>query len=815
MREFLKETTPVNILTVNFDFDTNTVFQKLFSSTPYVVQASTNDENLLREIQQCHPDLILLKHDIAGIDRAFEHIRAIKNHLASRDIPVAVIGTPNDDTDRIRSYEAGAVDYIVEPFLENELRIRVINHISNARDRNSLKALTKELEQRVSERTAELVENEERLAFVLEGSQQGFWDWNIQTGEVKRNENWAKMLGYKSILEFENNTKTWTDKIHPDDRETAWAAITDHLNGRSSHYRVEYRMLTKNGEIKWILDQAKIVKRDSDGKPLRMSGTHTDITERKLTENKIRHQSNILEMIYKHTHDCIVLLDKHFNFIQVNEAYAKACARDVSEFPGHNHFEFYPSILIYTFENVVKSKAPFHILARPFDFPDHPEWGTTYWDLSLIPILDRSGEVEFLLFTLKDVTSRVLAEHEKEQLQTQLQQAQKMETIGQLTGGIAHDFNNILGAILGFAELSEHRLSFIQDNQLEQYNKQILTAAEKGRDLVSSMLAFGRNNTGGLRAIDGATQLNEVATLMRSTIPKSVSINLDIAPNVPPLLTNAVQLHQVLTNLIINGYHASGEHGKLTLSIGGPIEVQGVCASCHQSFSGKYNEIDVCDNGVGISEENIKHIFEPFFTTKPTGKGSGMGLPMVHGIVHSCGGHILVESEKNTGSTFRLLFNVAQSEIEPDILDKATPSKMNARKNRILVVDDETSVMVFVQELLKFAGYNVEAFSNPLTALDRFTSSPHSFDLLITDQTMPGITGVDLVQHILSLRPELPVVLCTGFSERVTEETAHQFGITKFLKKPVPSTLLLKTIAELLNKSNDVSTQQKLVLSDQ
>jgi len=520
----------------------------------------------------------------------------------------------------------------------------------------------------------------ERLNMVLEGSEQGFWDWNIETGEVQRNDRWAELLGYTSIDEFEANTDSWTDNIHPDDRETAWNAINDHLKGLSSAYKLEYRMLTKGGGVKWTLDQAKIVERDASGKPLRMCGTHTDITERKKVEQ------------------------------------------------------------------------------------------------------------------------------EKENLQNQLQHAQKMESIGQLTGGVAHDFNNLLAAILGYTELSISQFATDPESKLSKYLYEILHAGERGRDLVTEMLAYACSSPTKLQPVDGVSLIQEVTKLLRSTLPASLVVDINVADDVSQLLADPVWLHQVMTNLIINAHHAIGERGTIGINLSRPHEVEGVCSSCFQQFSGEFIEISVRDDGAGIPQDQIDKIFVPFFTTKQVGSGSGMGLPMVHGIMHSCGGHILVETKQGVGTNFRLLFSPALTETIEKAESKVVLPASSDKNKCIMVVDDETGITGFLTELLKNTGYQVRAFNDPLAALELFKSEPDSIDLIITDQTMPNLSGAEFAKEILSLNTGLPVILCTGYSESIDEESALHLGVSVFLKKPVNTKELLESIRTLL--SNEVPSSK-------
>ena len=780
-----------NILIVNDDQENTAVLRTLLTRSDYSVYFASRIEDALNTIEHRQVHLLILNIQLKTAN-AIELCKQVKTNTKSQHLPIIFFGNRPSIESKEKAFEAGGVDFICTPFVEVEILTNIKTHLSLSHANAAIQAF-ESLEKQLKERSAKLASSEERLELVLKGTQQGYWDWNIKTGEIKRNQRWAKMLGYQSIEEFESSTDGWTNNIHPNDRAAALTAINDHLAGRTPIYETEYRMLTKHGGFKWVMDRAKIVSRDANGQPLRMCGTHTDITERKQRETENFEKFNLLEMFYKHTHDCIVLLDKDFNFIRVNEAYARACSRDASEFPGHNHFEFYPSNLITSFQEVVRSKKPYIVTERPFNFPDHPDWGTTYWDLSLIPILDETGNIELLLFTLKDVTERKRASQEKEALQKQLQQAQKMESIGQLTGGIAHDFNNLLGVIIGYTEMSIKQFATPPKNKLSRYLNEILHAGERGRDLVSKMLAFGRSTPGEQQAVDAESLISEVTTLLEATLPSSLAIHLNIENNVPPILADAGQIHQVITNLIINAHHAIGEHGKIVISLFHSRKLSGLCSSCHQTFSGEFIEISVCDSGIGIQEHLLEHIFEPFFTTKKIGKGSGMGLPMVHGILHQYNGHILVEPGKEHGTNFRLFFQTAENEVSfPAKIEYTDP--VVDKSKRILIIDDDEGMSNFMTDLLKGSGYVVHTFNNPVKALSFFKKDPNSVDLVITDQTMQHLTGAELSRKLLSLRPNLPIILCTGYSETIDEESAKYLGIRGFLHKPVSTAQILNSI---------------------
>lgn len=417
--------------------------------------------------------------------------------------------------------------------------------------------------------------------------------------------------------------------------------------------------------------------------------------------------------------------------------------------------------------------------------------------MSVAPVYDDARKITHYVVTQQDMTSEV-------ELKKQLFQSQKMESIGQLTGGIAHDFNNILAAIIGFTQLSIRHHATDPESKLSQYLYQVSHAAERGRDLVAKMLAFGRASPGELQAVDGTLLIYDVRKLLGSTLPSSLIFNVYADDKVPPLLANPGQLHQVITNLVINAHHAVGEHGKIELELHGLQQQEGICKSCHQRFSGKFIEISVRDDGHGISKDQVNQIFEPFFTTKDVGKGSGMGLPMVDGIVHQCNGHILVESNQGVGSNFRLLFQPASTENFDTASNKPILSVSVIENKSIMIVDDETGITEFLTELLSNSGYHVRAFNDPLAALKAFKADTRSIDLVITDQTMPNLTGAKLAQELLSLRADLPVILCTGYSQSIDETGAQQLGIAAFLKKPVATDTLLETIITLLTQSIDL-----------
>jgi len=417
--------------------------------------------------------------------------------------------------------------------------------------------------------------------------------------------------------------------------------------------------------------------------------------------------------------------------------------------------------------------------------------------------------------SVEDVTERRVAALERRRLQSELQQAQKMEALGQLTGGIAHDFNNILASILGYASLAHSRYAG-GNAKLAEYLAAVITAGERARDLIAKMLAFSRETPRERgNPIDVAALVREVATLLASVIPSSITIAVDVAVDVPRVQLGATDLHQVLVNLAVNARDAMGESGRLDIAVAGVHCGREVCSTCHELVAGDYVEIVCRDTGAGMDEALLKRVFEPFFTTKEVGKGTGMGLAVVHGIVHRAGGHILVASTPGVGTAFRLLLPpaLAQPDDTPSAVQDAAPRRAPARSGRILVVDDEPMLAHYLRELLENHGHEVTLADDGQAALELLRERAQDFDLVITDQTMPRLSGVGLVKALRGIRADLPAVLCTGFSDMVDLRGARALGVRRFLRKPVEAQTMLRVVSELLEAAAASRTPQTATAS--
>ncbi|MCP4042497.1 MAG: response regulator, partial [Gammaproteobacteria bacterium] len=396
-----------------------------------------------------------------------------------------------------------------------------------------------------------------------------------------------------------------------------------------------------------------------------------------------------------------------------------------------------------------------------------------------------------------DITRRKQSEAEQERLQRELQQAQKMEALGQLTGGIAHDFNNILGIILDNNELALNYCAPDGQTKLARHLNNIHKAGTRAASLVAKMLAYSRSEASDDKPLQLQALVKGDLKMLSSTLPSSIEITTKIEENLPPVLMDQTQLSQLLMNLCVNAQDAMEGKGGLTIRLEWVRELDVECAACHKHVEGDWVVLSVADTGSGIPLEVQECIFDPFFTTKEVGKGTGLGMAVIHGIMRNHGGHVLMKTEQGKGTAFRLLFPPVVEEAETQETDPSSIELLLGQGEHILVVDDEPDLSEFIGDLLESHGYQSTVLTSSKKALKLFKKKPNDFALVITDQTMPGITGKVLVKGLREIRPDIPVILNTGFSEDIDEGSAAEMGI-RYLEKPVRAKSLIQAVGELL-----------------
>jgi signal transduction histidine kinase len=400
-------------------------------------------------------------------------------------------------------------------------------------------------------------------------------------------------------------------------------------------------------------------------------------------------------------------------------------------------------------------------------------------------------ETRFYRENLEEMVRQRTAE--LEEAHKQLRQAQKMEAIATLAGGIAHDFNNTLGAIIGYTQLTIYKLP--PDDSLRSYLEQVLNASYRARDLVYQILTFSRRTEQKKKPVRIASIIKEDLKMLRAPIPSTIDIRQNIDTETGSTEADPTQIHQVFMNLCTNAAHAMEKKGGVLEVILGNADIQEADAAQHPDLRpGPYIKLTVKDTGHGISPEIKERIFDPYFTTKNKGEGTGLGLAVVHGIVKSHEGAISVESIPGKGSTFHVYF--PRTREKTDTVKKQPPGRLPQGKESILFIDDDKVLAYMGKKALEHLGYRVDPKTDAPDALEKFLESPDKFDIIITDLTMPKMTGEKLAEEVMKIRPHIPIILCTGHSERIRDES---LGIRKVLIKPLELDELARAIREVLD----------------
>lgn len=395
----------------------------------------------------------------------------------------------------------------------------------------------------------------------------------------------------------------------------------------------------------------------------------------------------------------------------------------------------------------------------------------------------------------------------RQELERQLMHIQKMESLGQLTGGIAHDFNNMLASMLGYTELSLELETTRHDSKLKKYLTQVLTTGDRARLLINQMLAFSRaeDTSNKTETVPVSDIIEDARKLLRPLLPSTINSEVKDNPDKLYVKVNRVMLDQVLMNICLNAKDAmtgSTRTGSIIISTSIQNYDLTECHSCHQTIAGTYVVIEINDNGVGMDSDCQKRLFEPFFTTKDVGKGTGMGLSMVHGIIHEHSGHLIVESEINIGTNIKILLpeaSGAHKTPQNTIIKPSTSTKFSAKEiKHILIVDDEKSITTFLSDLLQRYHYKVTPFNNSQLALDFFNLHHSEIDLVITDQLMPNLTGVEMSAKMINIDQKTPIVMCTGYSDQVKQSNMQELAISAYIEKPIETDKLLKIIDSLI-----------------
>jgi len=517
----------------------------------------------------------------------------------------------------------------------------------------------------------------------------------------------------------------------------------------------------------------------------------------------LKSQVDFTDTIFEVANNVIVVMDLEGRFVRFNRAAEEISGLTRNEVLGRPIWdcvlaEEYKEDVEAIFKDIRSEKLS--IVERYEGEWLVREGGRCTLECSISALYDSSSNVSHVVILAYDITQRKAAEEQEARLQRELNQARKMEALGQLTGGIAHDFNNILGIIIGYNDLALSQLKNSEQPNIKKYLDNISQSAKRAGDLVKQMMVFSRKDSGQSEILNFEKVANESIKMMRSVMPSSIKINVDVENNLPEIEMDSVQFQQIMMNLFLNAKDAMEGQGVLNIQLGWYRGLDVECIACHKKISGNWLELSVSDTGYGMEEDVLSRIFEPFYTTKEVGKGTGLGLSMMHTLVENHHGHVLIETEIGRGTTFQLLFppyKTPKDEKQAAHGDKklAMGYKGKGQGEKILVVDDEPSLLYFLESMLEENGYQCVAQENSVKALDLFKENPDKFSLILTDQTMPVMTGDALISEIRKLRPDLPVILMTGYSDTINREKAISLGIT-YIDKPFNSHALLSCVAQ-------------------
>ena len=648
-----------------------------------------------------------------------------------------------------------------------------------------------ELEQRVTYLESELTKNKEGIQEYLQRfvdrSQEIIYRYDIPSRSyVLYNKAGYELHGLKDGKT--PSPKSVLLSIHPEDRDRVKRAGLDSLAPGYTSGEVEFRQMHADGSVHWMYDKW-IVIRDAADKAIAIEGIVRDETDRKRAEKALLESEEKYRRLFEMESDAIFLIrKKDGQILEVNTAGTKLYGFSREELLKMKNTDLSSepdATQEATMEQKREISVRYHRKNDGTIFPVEITASHFIWQ----------GE-EVHIATIRDITFRIEAEKEKIKLEARLRQTQKMEAIGALAGGIAHDFNNILSPIIINTELA--LMDIPEGSTLILNLNEVLKASKRAKDLVMQILTFSRQTAQERVPLNLSSIVKEATKLLRSSIPATIEIRQNILTKSDTILADSTQLHQVLMNLGTNAYHAMREKGGvLEVSLSDVYHDEDSAMNIDSFKPGPYLRLAVKDTGTGINPGIVDKIFEPYLTTKEKGVGTGLGLAVVDGIVKNHGGSIQVESAQGEGATFKVFF----PKIDLTAIEKIdTREPMPTGNERILFVDDEAVIANVGKQMLERLGYDVITRTGSIDALEHFRSQPDLFDLVITDVTMPNMTGVELSKEIMSIRPDIPVILSTGFSEKIDEKKALELGVRAFLMKPVVMSEMANTIRKVLDE---------------
>jgi PAS domain S-box-containing protein len=578
-------------------------------------------------------------------------------------------------------------------------------------------------------------------------------------------------------------------RFHPDDRDLVQRTL-DRASRERTNFDFEHRLLMPDGRVRHVRVIGHALRKASGS--LEFVGALTDVTDRKQAEEAVQQSEKRFRAMIDYSSDGIVLDAPEKGVIYVSPSTERVLGYTPEELARLSHHDYVHP------DHIQRRKAAWaEVIQAPGKAVTHEvlvrhKDGSWRWIERTLSNLLHEPSVQAVVVNFRDITMRKNAEAEKERLEIELRQSQKMEAMGTLAGGIAHDFNNILGAILGYGELAQNGTS--QGSDMRRYLDNVMQAGGRAKSLVERILAFSRIGMAERRSINVQAVIEEALELLATSLAPGVRLDKRLEAGDAAIVGDATELHQIAMNLCTNALHAMENGGVLEVVLDRAELVQD-CLLSHGSLTpGVYVRLCVRDTGRGIPSQVLDRMFDPFFTTKVAGEGTGLGLSLVQGIVADSRGAIDVRTAVGHGTTFTIWLPLAGEATIPTV--EVATALPRGHGQTVMIVDDEKVLVALAEEMLAALGYEPVGFTSSVAALDAFREAPRSIDIVLTDETMPELVGTDFARELSLLRPDIPIVLMTGYSGAPLHERARALGVREVLRKPLQS----KDIAECFGR---------------
>ena len=771
VRDLLDGRTPVIPLTaliVEGNPLQSEVLRQAFEAQRYIVHVAKTGEQGRFLFKTSVPQVVILDDrlpDTMGIELLCE--------FKQQEAPTVIIMMTRNPTPglALEFIQKGADAYVHKPFEPAYL----VELCEKARRERSLLWVRDLLEIR----TKGLRESEARYALAVGGANDGLWDWNLETDELYCSARTMTMIGMGE-QEASFPRSTWLERIHPEDRDQAVAEIESHLRGFTAYYRAEYRVRHVGGSYIWILDRG-MAPRNGNLKPMRMAGSHTDITKRRQVEASHRMLTTAIEQ----SAEAIMITDPVGAIEYVNPAFEQITGYSRPEVLGQT-----PRLLKSGKQQESCYREMWERLTRGKVWRGRLEnrcKDGTFVEVeeTISPIQDAVGCTVNYVAVMRDVTREA-------RLEAQLRQAQKMEAVGELAAGVGHDFNNLLAGIMGSASLL--KMGAEPSDSVFRAADLIQQAADRAARLTSQLLGFARRGKHQNVAVDLHHAIREAVAFLSRTIDKRITITSKLQAEQATVMGDPDQIQQILLNIAINARDAMADGGRLHFETDVVALDVEYCRWHMGAVPGFYVMVTITDTGHGIPREIQDRIFEPFFTTKEPGKGTGLGLAMIYGIIKNHGGSIRLYSEIGHGTTFKVYLPLAADAATLHRPTDTKPLEPVAGQGRILVVDDDFLVREASIGLLRRLGYEVVAVEDGEQAVAYYREHGSEIDLVILDLVMPRLGGRETFHALKAINPSVKVVLSTGYGHNEAVQALLNAGVSGFVPKPYH----LRTLSEML-----------------